>query len=98
LTTALSDNASSLYEIDCTKPVAFVFGNEHDGVSAEALEKADGNVLIPQVGIVESLNISVACAVTLYEIFRQRNKAGMFDLPQLGSEQRTSMLIDWLMR
>lgn len=67
LTTHLSAEALSLHELDLTRSVALVFGNEHDGVSEEMRELGDGNFIIPQVGMIRSLNISVACAVTLYE-------------------------------
>ncbi|MFY8005270.1 MAG: TrmH family RNA methyltransferase [Chitinophagaceae bacterium] len=80
-TTALSANAVSVYDIDFTQSVALIFGNEITGVSAEAKNLADGNCLIPQVGFIQSLNISVACAVTIYEAFRQRNKAGLYNNP-----------------
>ena len=56
-----------------------MFGNEHSGVSEEIIAMADGNFIIPQVGIIKSLNISVACAVTLYEAYRQKNNAGHYD-------------------
>ena len=62
-TTHMSSDAVSLYSLDLTKPIALVFGNEHEGVSEEARSLADGNFLIPQVGMIQSLNISVACAV-----------------------------------
>jgi len=78
--THLSDDAVSLYDLDLTKSVALLFGNEHIGVTPEALAKVDGNFLIPQVGMVQSLNISVACAVSLYEGFRQRQAAGLYNL------------------
>lgn len=70
--THMSEDAVSLHELDLTKSVALLFGNEHDGVSEEALAKADGNFLIPQMGMVQSLNISVACAVSVFEGLRQR--------------------------
>jgi tRNA (guanosine-2'-O-)-methyltransferase len=92
LTTGMSNEARSLYAIDFTEPIAIVFGNEHAGVSEEAILKADGNMLIPQVGMIQSLNISVACAVTLYEAFRQRSLKGMFDSIQMEE----TMLIDYL--
>ena len=71
-TTHLSTDAVSLHELDLTEPVALVFGNEHSGVSEEIIAMADGNFIIPQVGIIKSLNISVACAVSLYEAYRQK--------------------------
>ncbi|MFM2226586.1 MAG: hypothetical protein RJA07_2788 [Bacteroidota bacterium] len=73
LCTHLNAEAVELYNNDfSTGSIALVFGNEHDGVSAELLSKCDGNIFIPQIGMISSLNISVACAVTLYELFRQR--------------------------
>ena len=92
LTTGMSNEARSLYAIDFTEPIAIVFGNEHAGVSEEAILKADGNMLIPQVGMIQSLNISVACAVTLYEAFRQRSLKGMYDSIQMEE----TMLKDYL--
>lgn len=76
--THLSGDSVSLYELDLTEPVALVFGNEHSGVSEEVLPLTDGNFIIPQVGMIRSLNISVACAVTIYEAFRQKTLAGHY--------------------
>lgn len=95
-TTNMSTDAVSLYDLDLTQPIALVFGNEHKGVSEEATELADGNFLIPQVGVIQSLNISVAAAVTLYEAFRQRSQAGYFDDIRLESEQFEKLLFEWL--
>jgi tRNA (guanosine-2'-O-)-methyltransferase len=81
--THLSTDAVSLYDLDFTESVVLVFGNEHSGVSDEILSLVDGNFIIPQVGIIKSLNISVACAVSLYEAFRQKNKAGHYGQPKL---------------
>ncbi len=66
----------SLYDLDLTGRLALVFGNEHLGVSDEAAESADLNFHIPMSGMIESLNVSVACAVALYEAHRQRIAAG----------------------
>ncbi|HXS37888.1 MAG TPA: RNA methyltransferase [Flavipsychrobacter sp.] len=76
--THLGEQARSLYELNLTEPVALVFGNEHAGVTDECLKLCNGNFIIPQMGMVQSLNISVACAVTLYEAYRQREKAGYY--------------------
>jgi tRNA (guanosine-2'-O-)-methyltransferase len=92
ITTGMGNEARSLYAIDFSQPIAIVFGNEHAGVSEEAIQKADGNMLIPQVGMIQSLNISVACAVTLYEAFRQRSHKGMYDSSQMDD----AMLKDYL--
>lgn len=83
LTTHLSGDAVSLYQLDLTQKTALVFGNEHAGVSEEIRAMADGNFIIPQVGMIRSLNISVACAVSLYEAFRQKQLAGHYDQRKL---------------
>jgi tRNA (guanosine-2'-O-)-methyltransferase len=83
LTTHLSSNAISLYNIDFTGSVALIFGNEHDGVSEEIRTLADGNFIIPQVGMIRSLNISVACAVSLYEAFRQKQMVADYGTKKL---------------
>lgn len=94
-TTHLSSDAVGLHELDLTAPVALVFGNEHDGVSADIIAMADGNFIIPQVGIIKSLNISVACAVSLYEAFHQKNMAGQYDQPQLASDSLLTLKEVW---
>lgn len=95
LTTHLSTGAVSLYELDLTKSVALVFGNEHSGVSEEIIKMADGNFSIPQVGMIRSLNISVACAVSLYEAFRQKNNAGHYEKQKLGAEEHSTLYHQW---
>ncbi len=77
--THLSETSSSLYQLDLTEPIALVFGNEHAGISDETLKFLDGNFIIPQYGMVQSLNISVACAVSLFEASRQRMLKGMYN-------------------
>ena len=86
LTTHLSEDAITLYQLDMTAPLALVFGNEHSGVTEEIRALADGNFIIPQVGMIQSLNISVACAVTLYEAYRQKAVAGHYDQVKLPAE------------
>jgi len=94
-TTHLSTDAVSLYDMDLTGKVALVFGNEHSGVSEEILAMADGNFIIPQVGIIRSLNISVACAVTLYEAFRQKSVAGHYNRQGLPEGRYNELLKEW---
>jgi len=72
LGTALGEDSKNLYDLDLKESTALLFGNESDGLSPLARELSDGNFLIPQVGFVKSLNISVACAVSIYEAYRQR--------------------------
>ncbi len=70
--THLGKEAVSLYDVDFNERLALVFGNEHEGITEELVTHCDGNFIIPQFGMVQSLNISVACAVSLYELMRQR--------------------------
>lgn len=97
-TTHMDSSAVNLYELDLTRPVALVFGNEHEGVSEKARSLADGNFLIPMMGVVQSLNISVACAVSLFEAMRQRMKAGMYDVPQFNDSEFAKLKNDWFAR
>ncbi|MFC4261792.1 TrmH family RNA methyltransferase [Ferruginibacter yonginensis] len=94
-TTHLSTDAVGLYDLNLTESVALVFGNEHSGVSDEIISLADGNFIIPQVGIIKSLNISVACAVSLYEAYRQKNNAGHYDSVQLPPQALASLKTTW---
>jgi tRNA (guanosine-2'-O-)-methyltransferase len=95
LTTHLSSDAVGLYDLDLTRSLALVFGNEHSGVSEEIRSLADGNFIIPQAGIIRSLNISVACAVTLYEAYRQKNNAGHYNQAGLESVIKQDLLKEW---
>lgn len=95
LTTYLEGDASDLYAIDFTRSVALVFGNEHSGVSEEVRALADGNFVIPQQGIIQSLNISVACAVTIYEAYRQKKAAGHYDQQRLSTERYQELWKQW---
>jgi tRNA (guanosine-2'-O-)-methyltransferase len=96
LATALSERAVDLYQTDLAAPVALLFGNEQRGASDQSLEQADGHLVIPMQGMVESLNISVACAVTLFEAQRQRQSAGLYDSPRLDESTRATLLQEWL--
>jgi tRNA (guanosine-2'-O-)-methyltransferase len=91
----LDEAAVPLHELDLTGRVALVFGNEKDGVSAEVLAAADGTFRVPMVGMVQSLNVSVAAAVSLYEAFRQRQAAGLFEAPRLEPGEFGRLLEEW---
>ena len=95
LTTYLGTGSVSLYDLDLTQSVALVFGNEQKGVSEEARALADGSFVIPQVGMIQSLNISVACAVTLYEAFRQKTLAGHYNKPHLDKQTVQELCRQW---
>jgi tRNA (guanosine-2'-O-)-methyltransferase len=94
LTTHLSEQSQSIYETNFNRKVAIVFGNEKDGLSEEALTYSDGNIKIPLMGMTQSLNISVACAVTLYEVLRQRINAPT-DNQQLTTDEKQALFTKW---
>jgi tRNA (guanosine-2'-O-)-methyltransferase len=94
-TTSLTTQSINLYSMDLTRSMALVFGNEQYGVSDEINALADGNFLIPQVGMIQSLNISVACAVTLYEAYRQKIKAGHYKKQKIPQEQYDQLFNHW---
>ncbi|HMN32758.1 MAG: RNA methyltransferase [Chitinophagaceae bacterium] len=93
--THLSKAAKGLYSLDLTQSTALVFGNESEGVSEEALSFCNGNFIIPQVGIIQSLNISVACAISLYEAYRQKFAAGHYENYKLNEQERMMLLKHW---
>ncbi|MEH0690945.1 tRNA (guanosine(18)-2'-O)-methyltransferase TrmH [Vibrio cholerae] len=82
LVTNLSETAVDFRQIDYTKPTAVILGSEKIGASEQAKALADQDIIIPMVGMVQSLNVSVASAVILYEAQRQRQAAGMYDNAQ----------------
>lgn len=92
----LSDTAVDFREVDYTRPTAILFGNEKQGVSRAAAARADRHVIIPMLGMVQSLNVSVATAVILFEAQRQRRAAGLFDAPRLASTEMNDLAFRWL--
>jgi tRNA (guanosine-2'-O-)-methyltransferase len=94
--TALGQESVELYDVDFAQPTALIFGNEHRGVSRAAIDGADATLFIPMQGMVESLNISVACAVSLYEAMRQRIAAGMYAQPQLSESELAALEAEWI--
>jgi tRNA (guanosine-2'-O-)-methyltransferase len=79
-TTHLSEEVEnvSLYDLDLTEKCAIVVGNEHAGVSDEAVQLSDKNFVIPMYGMIQSLNVSVSAAICVYEALRQREQKGMY--------------------
>ena len=94
----LKESAISFREVDYSKPTIIVMGNEKEGVSSEIISLADKMVTIPMQGMVQSLNVSVATALILYEAQRQLSDAGRYDTPQLQKEEREKIKRDWLYR
>lgn len=90
-----SDASVDYREVDYTAPTAFVMGAELHGVSPEGLELADRHVTIPMMGMVHSLNVSVATALLLFEARRQREAAGMYDASRLDPDDFERRLFEW---
>lgn len=88
---ALDPAAVSLYDLDVRRPCAFVFGNEHRGISEALRQRADRLFAIPMRGFVESFNVSVAAAICLSHAVREREKAGM--ATDLDEAERESLRI-----
>lgn len=96
--TRLGPNSKSLYDLDLTKKVALVFGNEHRGVSDDVAEQADINFQIPMFGMIQSLNVSVASAVALFEAVRQRLASGDLKNPKVPEQELKKLLSDWKLK
>ncbi len=71
---AATEKSSQTYTtVDMNKPLALILGSEGEGISEEYLKLCDHTLRVPVSGEIDSLNVSVACGVILYEIIRQRN-------------------------
>ena len=96
LATHLSDKAVDFREIDYTRPTCILMGQEKTGITQEALALADREIIIPMTGMVQSLNVSVASALILYEAQRQRQNAGMYqrENSMLPQEEQQRLLFE----
>lgn len=91
----LSDEAIDYRQVNYTKPTAILLGTEKWGVTNEAANLVDGHIVIPMQGMVQSLNVSVANAVVLFEAQRQRLEAGMYEQISLDSEVYQQTIFEW---
>lgn len=94
--TILTPDSIPYTELDYTQPLALVFGSESEGVSAEALSLADYSIMIPMVGMVQSLNLSVSVGIILYEALRQRQAKGFYGKMRLSPEELEAFMKKWL--
>ena len=92
----LDENAKTIYDVDWTKPSTIIIGNEHRGVSSDVQKISTQNLYIPMKGIIESLNVSVATAVTLYEAFRQREISQKYPNKSIDSKWLEKKLSNWI--
>ena len=91
----LDDRAADYRELDYTGPTALLLGSELWGVSEDAARLADTTVRVPMQGLVESLNVSVAAALVLFEAARQREQAGLYAKQRLDPERFRRRLFEW---
>ncbi len=92
----LTDDAVCYTSVDYTKPSVILLGTEKYGVSAEASAAVDQNIVIPMMGMGQSLNVSVAAAVILYEAQRQRAEKGMYDSVKFDENTYKTKLFEWM--
>ncbi|MBB5234629.1 tRNA (guanosine(18)-2'-O)-methyltransferase TrmH [Deinococcus budaensis] len=95
LATHLSQRSVDYRDPDYTRPTCVLLGAEKWGVSDEAAGAADANIVIPMLGMVQSLNVSVAAATILFEAQRQRLAAGLYDAPQLEEADLARLAFEW---
>ena len=92
--TVLDAKAKSIFKTKFTeKKIALCFGNEHSGLSPEAIKESDVHIYIPMQGFVQSMNLSVTAAICMYELFRQRQK-----LPanfSLSKPEKNRLIKNW---
>jgi tRNA (guanosine-2'-O-)-methyltransferase len=86
----------SIYDIDFSTPLAFVFGNESDGISEDVKQNTDEFVSLPMYGFAESFNISVSVAMTL-QMARRRIEELNIDW-KLTDEEYLKIYDEWLMK
>ncbi|GAB6058335.1 TrmH family RNA methyltransferase [Desulfonatronum parangueonense] len=96
--TSLTANARPLPEWDFTGPTAIVLGNEHRGQDPALDALIPDNLYIPMQGMIQSLNVSVAAAVILYEAWRQRNVRGCYDRPSFEPDEMEEHVRSWMER
>jgi tRNA (guanosine-2'-O-)-methyltransferase len=91
----LDPDAVPIDLLDLSEPAALVFGNEHEGVSEEACRLADGTFVVPMFGFVQSMNVSVAAAITMFDVTRRarREAGGRYTL---SLDERRAILAAWL--
>ena len=72
IVSASEKSDKNIYDVDLKGPIAIIMGSEQKGISKSVLNLSDESVKLPVYGKIESLNVSVACGIFLYEVVRQR--------------------------
>ena len=87
--------SKNIFDLDFTGKTAIVFGNEHRGLSRESIELANETFFIPMFGMVQSLNVSVSAAITIYEAVQQRLKKSMYNTSELSQSEMKKLIEEW---
>lgn len=96
-TTHMGEDTVSIYDLDWSLPTAIVFGNEHMGISHEALQLADLHCSIPMAGMVDSFNVSVAAGILIHHAVHDRfSRLGRHG--DLTLEERQVLLAEFFLR
>lgn len=90
-----SSSSVDFRSVDYTVPTAVVLGAELYGPGSQSVAGADRHIHIPLLGMVPSLNVSVAAALILYEAQRQRDLAGFYERPRLDPESYWRWVFRW---
>ncbi len=95
--TVLGDKSCDYRDCDFTGPTAFVLGAEKWGLNKETIALMDQSIFIPMRGMVQSLNVSVATAILLFEALRQREKLGLVPTDGEGIEEKVykDTIFEW---
>ena len=96
--TNLTVDAKPLPEWDFTGPTAILLGNEHRGQDPALDALIPDNLFIPMQGMIQSLNVSVAAAVILYEAWRQRHAHGCYERPSFDPDELEEQVRSWVER
>ncbi len=93
-TSPKTDDSFSIHKLGAVQRTALVFGNEHEGVSEESMQHADGLVHIPMFGFTESFNISVTASIFLFELLK---KASELEIPDffLSEREKDTLRSKW---
>ena len=94
IATTPHERDSNIDQLEISQKTALIFGSELEGISDEALDKADGFVKIPMYGFSESFNISVSAAICMYELSKQIRSIN--SSWQLDEEYKLKLRYQWI--
>ena len=95
--TTLNERSTDYRNLDYSENTCFVLGAEKWGLSDQLISKVDESIFIPMSGMVQSLNVSVAASILLFEAIRQRESKGLLPLngEGLSAEEYEKTLFEW---